>query len=194
MERTVNHTPPSERTFQQRIPIRRILIACIGNIFLGDDGFGVEVAQRLMNRKTKQYPEGVQVEDFGIRGIDLAYTLLDEYDTLVLVDAVSRGGPPGTLYLIEPDLAGIDPEKGVEAGRAAMDAHSMDPVKVLAFARALGARPIHTLLVGCEPALLNKSEDDAEMQMGLSEPVQAAIDEAVVMIDSLVEELLPKAM
>lgn len=194
MERTVNHSSPSERTFQQRIPIRRILIACIGNIFLGDDGFGVEVAQRLMNRKTKQYPEGVQVEDFGIRGIDLAYTLLDDYDTLVLVDAVSRGGPPGTLYLIEPDLAGIDPEKGVEAGRAAMDAHSMDPVKVLAFARALGARPIHTLLVGCEPALLNKSEDDAEMQMGLSEPVQAAIDEAVVMIDSLVEELLPKAM
>jgi hydrogenase maturation protease len=194
MERTVNHTPPSERTFQQRIPIRRILIACIGNIFLGDDGFGVEVAQRLMNRKTKQYPEGVQVEDFGIRGIDLAYTLLDEYDTLVLVDAVSRGGPPGTLYLIEPDLAGIDPEKGVEAGRAAMDAHSMDPVKVLAFARALGARPIHTLLVGCEPALLKESEDYAEMQMGLSEPVQAAIDEAVVMIDSLVEELLPKAM
>ena len=194
MERTVNHSSPSERTFQQRIPIRRILIACIGNIFLGDDGFGVEVAQRLLNRKTKQYPEGVQVEDFGIRGIDLAYTLLDDYDTLVLVDAVSRGGPPGPLYLIEPDLAGIDPEKGVEAGRAAMDAHSMDPVKVLAFARALGARPIHTLLVGCEPALLKESEDYAEMQMGLSEPVQAAIDEAVVMIDSLVEELLPKAM
>ncbi len=194
MERTVNHPSPSERTIQQRIPVRRILIACVGNIFLGDDGFGVEVAQRLMNRETKQYPQGVQVADFGIRGIDLAYTLLDDYDTLVLVDAVSRGGPPGTLYLIEPDLAGIDPEKGVEAGRAAMDAHSMDPVKVLAFARALGARPIHTLLVGCEPALLNESEDYAEMQMGLSEPVQTAIDEAVMMIDSLVEELLPKAM
>jgi hydrogenase maturation protease len=194
MEGIVNHTSPSEHTFQQRIPIRRILIACIGNIFLGDDGFGVEVAQRLMSRKTKQYPEGVQVVDFGIRGIDLAYTLLDDYDTLVLVDAVSRGGPPGTLYLIEPDLAGIDPEKGVEAGRAAMDAHSMDPVKVLAFARALGARPIHTLLVGCEPAVFSESEDYTIMQMGLSEPVRAAIDEAVMMIDSLVEELLPKAM
>src|SRR5438270_10145755 len=95
-------------------PSRRILIACIGNIFLGDDGFGVEVAQRLMNR---QYPEGVQVTDFGIRGMDLAYTLLDDYDTLVLVDTVSRGGTPGTLYLIEPDLAGIDPEKGAEASR-----------------------------------------------------------------------------
>jgi hydrogenase maturation protease len=194
MEGIVNHTSPAEHNFQQRIPVRRILIACIGNIFLGDDGFGVEVAQRLINRKTKKYPEGVQVVDFGIRGIDLAYTLLDEYDTLVLVDAVSRGGPPGTLYLIEPDLTGIDPEKGVVAGRAAMDTHSMDPVKVLAFARTLGARPIHTLLVGCEPKLFNESEDYAEMQMGLSEPVIAAIDEAVKMIDSLIDELLDMKM
>lgn len=173
---------------------KRILIACIGNIFLGDDGFGVEVAKRLMS---KRYPEGVQVIDFGIRGIELAYTLLDDYDTLVLVDAVPRGGPPGTLYLIEPDLAGMNPEKGVEAGIAALDAHSMDPVKVLAFARTLGTlsggqvtRPIHTLLVGCEPAPFGGDEDYAEMQMGLSEPVQAAVDEAVKMIDSLVEKLL----
>ena len=169
---------------------KRILIACIGNIFLGDDGFGVEVAQRLMSMTNRRYPEGVQVIDFGIRGIELAYTLLDDYDTLVLVDAVPRGGPPGTLYLIEPDMAGMNPEKGVEAGRAALDAHSMDPVKVLAFARALGAQPIHTLLVGCEPAPFGGGEDYAEMQMGLSEPVQAAVDEAVKMIDSLVEKLL----
>lgn len=170
---------------------RRVLIACVGNIFLGDDGFGVEVARRLMGRK---YPEGVQVVDFGIRGIELAYTLLDDYDTLVLVDAVPRGGPPGTLYLIEPDLANIGPEQGVEAGRVALDAHSMDPVKVLAFARTLGARPIRTLLVGCEPAAIGGDEDYANMQMGLSEPVQAAIDEAVKMIDSLVEDLLSVEM
>ena len=194
MEGGVNHQSPSERTIQQNIPERRILIACIGNIFLGDDGFGVEIAQRLMHRKTKRYPEGVQVVDFGIRGIDLAYTLLDDYNALVLVDAVSRGGPPGTLYVIETDLAGIDPEEGVEAGRAAMEAHSMDPVKVLAFARALGARPIHTMLVGCEPSLLNEIEDNPEMQMGLSEPVRDAIDEAVKMIDSLVDELLAMKM
>ena len=165
---------------------KRILIACIGNIFLGDDGFGVEVARRLMNR---QYPEGVQVRDFGIRGIDLAYTLLEDYDSLVLVDAVPRGSPPGTLFLIEPDLTGMSPEKGVEAGIMALDAHSMDPVKVLAYARTLGARPIQTLLVGCEPTPLGGSEEDPEMQMGLSEPVQAAVDEAVKMIDSLVEQL-----
>ena len=169
---------------------KRILIACIGNIFFGDDGFGVEVAQRLMRRKTNRYPEGVQVVDFGIRGIDLAYTLLDEYDTLVLVDTVSRGGSPGTVYLIEPDLTGIGFEAGVEAGRVAVDSHSMDPLKVLAFARTLGARPIRTLLVGCEPATMGGDAEFEEMQMGLSEPVQAAVAEAIKMIDSLVEELV----
>ncbi len=190
MEGTVNHRIAFEHTLEQKIPVRRILIACIGNIFLGDDSFGVEVAQRLMSRKTKRYPEGVHVVDFGIRGIDLAYTLLDDYDALVLVDAISRSGMPGTLYLIEPDLAGIDPETGVMAGRAAMEAHSMDPLKVLAFARTLGAQPIRTFLIGCEPVPLNESEEHVEMQMGLSEPVRASLDEAVKMIDSLVDELL----
>ncbi len=177
----MSNTSSSERT------PKRILIACIGNIFLGDDGFGVEVAQRLMKREATQYPEGVKIVDFGIRGMELAYTLLDDYDALVLVDAVPRGGQPGTLYLIEPDLTNISPEKGVEAGRTALDAHSMDPVRVLAFASTLGAKPIHTLLVGCEPAAFS-DEDYTEMQMGLSEPVQAAVDEAVKMIDSLVEK------
>jgi len=175
-------------------PIKRILIACIGNIFFGDDGFGVEVARRLLSRKAGQYPEGVEVVDFGIRGIELAYTLLDDYDTLVLVDAVPRGGTPGTLYLIEPDLSGINPQQGLEAGRVAIDSHSMDPVKVLAFARTLGARPIRTLLVGCEPShntiTPGGDEDYEEMQMGLSEPVGAAVDGALKMLDSLVEELL----
>jgi hydrogenase maturation protease len=190
IEEVVKHKSELEHSLRPKNPVRHILIACIGNIFLGDDSFGVEVAQRLTGRKTKRYPEGVQVVDFGIRGIDLAYTLLDNYDTLVLVDAVSRGGAPGTLYLIEPDLEGIDPEKGVVAGRAAMEAHSMDPLKVLAFARTLGAQPIPTFLVGCEPALLNNNEEHTEMQMGLSEPVRASIDEAIKMIDSLVDTLL----
>ncbi len=166
---------------------KHILIACIGNIFLGDDGFGVEVARRLLS---KQYPEGVQIVDIGIRGMDLAYTLLDDYDTLILVDAVPRGGQPGTLYLIEPNVANINAEKGAEAGRAALDTHSMDPVKVLAYARTLGARAIRTLLVGCEPTPVSGNGGYEEMQMGLSAPVQAAIDEAVKMIDSLIERLL----
>ena len=170
---------------------KRILIACIGNIFLGDDSFGVEVAQRLLRR---QYPRGVQVVDFGIRGMELAYTLLEEYDTLILVDAVPRGGAPGTLYLIEPDLSGMSPERGAVAGRVALDNHSMDPVKVLAFARALGAKPIQTLLVGCEPSAPDEGGDYSEMQMGLSEPVRLAVDDAVKMIDSLVEKLLSSDM
>jgi hydrogenase maturation protease len=170
--------------------VRRILIACIGNIFMGDDGFGVEVAQRLLKRKARPLPEGIQVVDFGIRGFDLAYALLDEYDILLLVDAVPRGGTPGTLYLIEPELAEMTPENGVESARVGLDAHSMDPVKVLAYARTLGARPIRTLLVGCEPSAISRNEDYMDMQMGLSEPVLAAVDEAVKMIDSLVERLL----
>jgi hydrogenase maturation protease len=185
VEGTVSSTSPTESTNKPK----RVLIACIGNIFLGDDGFGVEVARRLISRTTKPYPAGVEVVDFGIRGIDLAYALLDDYDTLVLVDAVPRGGSPGTLYLIEPNLTGMSPEKGAIAGRVALDNHSMDPVKVLSYARTLGAKPIHTLLVGCEPSRVLGGEDDAEMQMGLSAPVQAAVDEAVKMIDSLIEKL-----
>ena len=178
----MSRTASSERT------AKRVLIACIGNIFLGDDGFGVEVARRLQGR---QYPEGVQVIDFGIRGMELAYTLLDDgYDILVLVDAIPRGGPAGTLYLIEPDLTGVTPELGVEASRAGLAAHSMDPVKVLAFATVFGARPTRILLVGCEPTTVGAGEDYTEMQMGLSEPVQAAVGEAVKMIDSLVGQLV----
>ena len=127
-------------------------------------------------------------------GVTASYAMLGDYNMLVLVDAIPRGGSPGTLYLIEPDLSGMTPEKGVEAGRVALDNHSMDPVKVLAFARTLGARPIRTLLIGCEPSTFNESEDYAGMQMGLSEPVQAAIDDAIKMIDSLIKDLLPTKM
>ena len=189
-EKAGNDRSVAEHTLQQKIPARRILIAGIGNIFLGDDSFGVEVAQRLMSRKDKRYPAGVHIEDFGIRGIDLAYTLLDNYDTLILVDAVARGGAPGTLYLIEPDLTGINPEKGLEAGRSAVETHSMDPLKVLSFARTVGARPVQTFLIGCEPVPFDEDEEHAAMQMGLSDPVRASLDEAIQMIDSLVDELL----
>ncbi len=160
-----------------------ILIACIGNIFFGDDGFGVEVAQRLL--RERKYPEGVQVIDFGIRGVELAYTLLDDYDELVLVDAIQRGGSPGTLYLLEIDMANIS---AGNATHVALDAHSMDPVRVLASARVLGARPIRTLLVGCEPATLGGGEGYEDMQMGLSEAVTAALDGAVKMVDDLIEK------
>lgn len=158
----------------------RVLVACIGNIFFGDDGFGVAVAERLASRV---YPPDVAVVDFGIRGVELAYTLLDGCDTLILVDAVPRGSAPGTLYLleIEPDTGTRTPARA--APPEALDAHSMDPVRVLAFARMLGARPRRALLVGCEPCA---SSSDNDLSMELSAPVRAAVDGAVEMIERLI--------
>ena len=156
---------------------KRILIAGIGNIFLGDDGFGVEVVRRLADR---EWPEGVQVKDFGIRGMDLAYALQDEYELVVFVDATPRGGEPGTVYLIEPEVE--------DDGNVSLDTHGMDPVKVIKLSRALGARPTRTLVVGCEPQVVLGGEDYDEMLMELSKPVRAAVDEAVKLVESLVEE------
>jgi hydrogenase maturation protease len=154
----------------------RVLIAGIGNIFLGDDGFGVEVVRRLADRPL---PEGVEVKDFGIRGMDLAYALQDDYGLVVFVDAAPRGGEPGTLYLIEPEIE--------DDGEATLDTHGMDPVKVIKLSRALGARPTRTLVVGCEPQVVLGGEDYDEMLMELSEPVRAAVEEAVKLLESLVE-------
>jgi len=156
---------------------KRILIAGLGNIFLGDDGFGVEVVRRLAGR---EWPEGVQVKDFGIRGMDLAYALQDDYELVVFVDATPRGGEPGTVYLIEPEVE--------DDGNVSLDTHGMDPVKVIKLSRALGARPTRTLVVGCEPQGVLGGEDYDEMLMELSKPVRAAVDEAVKLVESLVEE------
>jgi hydrogenase maturation protease len=156
----------------------RVLVAGIGNIFLGDDGFGPAVARRLAQRPL---PEGVQVVDFGIRGMDLVYALLDEYDAVILVDLAPRGETPGTLSLIEPRL---DQMGGVD-----LDAHGMDPVKVLTLARAMGAPPNRTFLVACEPGRVIDLDSGEEMVMALSEPVQAAVAGAGAMVESLVEEI-----
>ncbi|HWG47160.1 MAG TPA: hydrogenase maturation protease [Gemmataceae bacterium] len=157
----------------------RILVAGIGNIFLGDDAFGVEVAQRLAQRPL---PEGMRVVDFGIRGLDLAYALLDGYEAVILVDAVPRGEPPGTLYVLE--LA--RDELPVPAG-AMIETHNMDPVKVLRLAEAMGGKMERLLLVGCEPTPVDVYED---MQSGLSDPVEATVEEAIRLIESLVARLL----
>jgi hydrogenase maturation protease len=154
----------------------RILVAGIGNIFLGDDGFGVALAGRLADRAL---PDGVEVVDFGIRGMDLAYALLEGYDAAVLLDATPRGEPPGTLYVVEPDVEAID---------VAPEAHGMDPVKVLALARALGGVPPRTLVLGCEP-LVRLPDDGEEIVAALSAPVQAAMDGAERLLGELVEEL-----
>ena len=158
----------------------RTLVAGIGNIFLSDDGFGSEVARRLL---LEEMPEGVKVADFGIRGIHLAYELLDGYDTAIFIDATQQGGEPGTIYVIEPDVDAIETANGLaEAG--IMDAHGMDPASVLAILRSLGGGVDRLLIVGCEPA-------DVEDGMGLSEPVSKAVDEAMRVVRSLVDPTVP---
>ena len=152
-----------------------ILIAGIGNIFLGDDAFGVEVAQRLARQKL---PDNVRVIDFGIRGLDLAYALLDGYDAAILVDAMPRGGAPGTLYVVEPECDG-PPEAMIEA-------HALDPARVLRLAAAMGEPVRRVLLVGCEPTPLTDADD---LSMGLSTAVAAAVEEAIRLIFSLVDKL-----
>lgn len=157
-----------------------ILVAGIGNIFMGDDAFGCEVARRLAGR---ELPEGVRVVDFGIRGFDLAYAIMDGPDVTLFVDATARGGEPGTLYTIEPDL---DELNGLGEGGMMVEPHGMDPVKVLSMVKSLGGEFKRILLVGCEPATFGP----AEGRMGLSEPVERAVDEAVVIVETLVAEIL----
>lgn len=157
----------------------RILIAGIGNIFLGDDAFGVEVVRRLAGC---ELPTNVKVTDFGIRGYDLAYALLDGYDTTILVDACPRGQASGTVYVIEPDLNDL----GDAEEHSPADAHTMNPLSVLRLAKSMGGPLKRILLVGCEPDTLGPEEG----QMGLSETVEVAVVEAVKVIESLVNKIL----
>jgi len=150
-----------------------VLVAGIGNIFLSDDGFGVEVATRLEGRPM---PDGVKVGDFGIRGVHLAYELLDGFQSLVIVDALPLGDEPGTLAVVEPDLDGI------ENGAASMDAHSMSPAVVLATLSRLGGRLRRVLVVGCQPASVDEG-------IGLSPRVAAAVEPAVELCCRVVADL-----
>ena len=151
---------------------RRVLVAGIGNVFLGDDGFGVEVAHRI---DPATLPDGVDVVDYGIRGVHLAYELLDaRYDTLLLVDALPVEGPPGTLAVLDAsdeDWGGLAAEHGVPP----MDGHGMDPRSVLALLHGLGGGVERVLVVGCRPAVTDEV-------MGLSPPVEAALGDAVRLV------------
>lgn len=162
------------------IPKPTILVAGIGNIFLGDDGFGVEVARRLAQR---HLPAAVRVVDFGIRGFDLAYALQDGYEKTILVDACPHGEVPGTLSVIEPDLTSLDDPAGPQA---VVQAHAMNPVNVLRMARAMNIEVKNILLVGCEPETLGGDEG----QMGLSAVVEASVEEAVKLVESLIGKVL----
>jgi len=157
----------------------RILIAGIGNIFMGDDGFGCEVARALLKRGS---PPAVKVQDFGIRSFDLAYALTEGYEAIILVDAVSQRASPGTVFLIEPEMGGL------AAGMAPADAHTMNPVAVIQMAERLGGIKGKLFLIGCEPRIL-ESEDGG---MELSDEVRRGVPRALEMIERLVNKLLEK--
>ena len=171
--------PPDAAEQPASANVPSILIAGIGNIFLGDDAFGVEVVRRL--RKV-ELQDRVKAIDFGIRGFDLAYALLDGSDVTILVDACPRGGTPGSVYVIEPDLNALDAPDGETVS---VDAHSMDPMNVIRLAKSMGGGLKRILVVGCEPETLGPEEG----LMGLSEAVAAAVQEATKVIQSLVEKI-----
>jgi hydrogenase maturation protease len=152
----------------------RLLVAGIGNVFLSDDGFGVEVVRRL---SSESLGDDVDVVDFGIRGVHLAFDLADgRYDAVILVDAVAKGGEPGTLYVIDPDVANGSLESAVA------DAHSLTPDAVLSWIRQIGAKPPRIVVLGCEPGTTEES-------MELSEPVADSIDMAIEMIRAVISQI-----
>jgi len=153
---------------------RRLLVAGIGNIFLGDDAFGVEVVQQLAARA---WPAGVEVVDFGIRGFDLACALPSGYDAVILVDCLAPDGEPGTLRLIKP-------ETETDAGAISLTPHHLDPVAVLRLVRAMGGKLPRMLLVGCVPASLEPINPGEPL---LSSPVAEAVPRAIALVESLVE-------
>lgn len=147
---------------------RRVVVAGFGNVLRGDDGFGVEVVRRL--QQTANAPDGAVILEIGTGGIALAQELLTPCDRLVIVDAMTRGGSPGSLYVLRVEQ--VEPIRSV-------DMHMAVPARALGLAQALGALPGEVFLVGCEPAVVD------ELTMGLSEPVNRAVDAALAQVHDL---------
>ena len=157
-----------------------VLIAGIGNIFLGDDAFGCEVLKHLGQRA---WPENVRAFDFGIRGFDLVYVLMEEFDLTIFVDTIRRGEAPGTLYVIEPDL---DELETLDSRAVVIETHGMDPTKVLSLVKSMGGKLNKVMLVACEPETFGPEEG----LIGLSDSVASAVPKAVKLVESLVAKHL----
>ena len=155
-----------------------VLVACIGNIFLGDDGFGCEVAREL---KKMNVGPSIKVIDYGIRGLDLAYSLLEPYRAVIFVDAIARSGQPGTVYILQCAEPSLDQPR-----RAVFDPHSMEPVNLLAMARSLGEVTSEIFIVGCEPTDFG---DEQVGRMGLSHDVAVAVPEAARAVLELIARI-----
>lgn len=158
----------------------RVLVAGIGNVFLGDDGFGVEVVRQLARRPV---PPGVDIVDFGIRGMDLVYALQRPYAGVVFVDAAPNGQAPGTLTVLDPQLPDGD--------TVTVQTHGMDPVAALGLARQFGPVPAYRRVVCCEPATVLAEARDEDLEMALSPAVRAAVPAGVALVEELLAELHP---
>jgi hydrogenase maturation protease len=153
----------------------KVLVAGIGNIFLGDDGFGVEVVKHIDSSSLPDdVRHGVTICDFGIRGVHLSYELLNDYDALILIDAMPLGEAPGTVVTFEPDVDSVDP--------ASVDAHSMNPAVVLGLLASMGGHVPRVVVVGCQPLTTNEG-------IGLSEPVLAAVGPAVDTVRQVLSDI-----
>lgn len=159
----------------------KILVVGVGNILNGDDGFGVEVARRLAERPQ---PSGVTIDETGIAGIALVQELLNGYDACLVIDAVDRGRPPGTVMVIEPDIIDVRGMRPDERHDMLADMHLSTPSRALMVARAVGVLPDRTLLIGCQPF------DIERLEIGLSPLVAAAVEHAVTEVERCVAELL----
>jgi hydrogenase maturation protease len=159
----------------------RVLVAGMGNLLRGDDGFGVAAAREL---EARDLPAGVAVAEVGISGMSMAQELLDGYEAFVLIDAMERGAAPGTLHVERAEVPDLDEYSKREMGGFVADMHQTDPAKVLVLGEALGALPEPTILLGCEP------EGTDELEDSLSEPVAAAVPRAVELVERVVGELL----
>jgi hydrogenase maturation protease len=150
---------------------RRVLVAAVGNVLRGDDGFGPAVIQAL--RSATGVPEGLHAAEVGIGGVSLVHELMDGYDALVLVDAVDRGGAPGSLYVLEPEVPDVMAIPALERRELAADMHQAVPGPALVMARAVGALPPIVRIVGCQPV------ETEEFCTELSPPVREAVPKAV---------------
>lgn len=160
---------------------KKILIAGVGNVLRQDDGFGVEVVQRLLERET--LPEGVKVLDTGIAGIRLVQELMDGYDVLLIIDAMERTGQPGQLYLLEADVPGLDHLSFDERNQFLADMHYTNPTRAMMLARAMNVLPPRVYILGCQPAAYD------DFDLGLSAEVQAAVPAALAQIDDWLASL-----
>jgi hydrogenase maturation protease len=159
----------------------RILVAGVGNVLRGDDGFGVRLAQALATEP--RLPTGIRVIETGIGGMSLVQELMDEFEALILLDAFDRGGEPGQIFVVEPSLPDLSRLSPSERRDYFSDTHYATPVRALSLAASLGRLPNLVYIVGCQPVCTDRFE------LGLDPVVEAAIPDAIERVLALIADM-----